>query len=726
MKIRFYFLGFLVLSSLCLKANNSGIENLPCDSLNTIIKDIFANDQHEEQVIREQAPDFYRIMQEKGCSGLADAMNLLGIIHFNKGELLEAKNILLRADSLLNALEEESPSYVRNQLWLGLTNVQERRYESAKLHFDKSIRLSERINFKKGLLQAYLNFGTAYLAQDDHEAAETNLLKALEINEEIQNQLWGGYVYFNLSRIYLAKGDQEQALEFNRQVGAIWEGLQYYKGLYYNHLHYYAIYKDDNNVELGVSHLKKALSYAEKDQTILPHNTYVILGYHYYYGEAKDLDQAKFYFEKALQNSQTIDEQQLTDLVALLLNIYAEEQDVESIKRINTYLLEVYRSKAESGQVEARKWQNKELTLEDKISENRSLMETQLKNELVLQRRNLLLLFLLVLVIVVIVVSYNQYRAAKQRKTLLRKIRSQHQEVTQANKELLTQKAKIEEQNRTILKAQDQLIVQEKLASLGQLTAGIAHEIKNPLNFVNNFAEGSRELLDELAEELKRQQPNIPPKQFSALQAIIKDLHLNATDIYNNGSRADRIVSSMMEHTRDSRGERDRQLVNLNDLLDENANLAYHAYRAIKPSFQVNIEKAYDPNLPLAKVIPGNLGRVLLNILNNACYAVYRKQQSAEPSYTPTITLRTKSGANEVFIYIRDNGLGIPAKIRKEIFTPFFTTKSTGEGNTGLGLSISYNIIVKEHHGKLEVDSEPGKFTEFRIALPVDEKKQEI
>ncbi len=274
--------------------------------------------------------------------------------------------------------------------------------------------------------------------------------------------------------------------------------------------------------------------------------------------------------------------------------------------------------------------------------------------------------------------------------------------------------------NEEMIRTRDQLIVQEKMASLGQLTAGIAHEIKNPLNFVNNFAEGSVELTAELLEELEKHKSDLNKEDFEELEELINDLKQNALDIFENGKRADSIVRSMMDHARGSSGE--LRKVDINALVEENINLAYHGYRAIDSSFNVTINKNYSKSLPEIEVIQADIGRVLLNILNNACYAVLEKQKEAGNTFIPELTISTKSLKNWLEIHLHDNGPGIPQKVREKIFNPFFTTKATGEGNTGLGLSISYEIIVQEHHGKLEVQSKEGKFTKFIISLPITKK----
>jgi len=275
----------------------------------------------------------------------------------------------------------------------------------------------------------------------------------------------------------------------------------------------------------------------------------------------------------------------------------------------------------------------------------------------------------------------------------------------------------LQQKNEEILIAQNQLIQQEKLASLGHLTAGIAHEIKNPLNFINNFAEDSKELLEELSTELEGQKAQLDTARLKEMRDMISELKLNAKDIHENGIRVDRIVRSMMNHATGSRSE--RREVNVNQLLSDNANLAYHGYRALDASFHVHLEKELDDALPLLSAYPQELGRVLLNLINNACHATQQKQKTAGPDYVPTILVSTATEKDGVLIRIRDNGTGIPESLQEEIFTPFFTTKPTGEGNSGLGLSISYDIVVQQHQGTLEVKSELGEFTEFVIQLPL-------
>ncbi|MDZ7266971.1 MAG: ATP-binding protein [candidate division KSB1 bacterium] len=272
----------------------------------------------------------------------------------------------------------------------------------------------------------------------------------------------------------------------------------------------------------------------------------------------------------------------------------------------------------------------------------------------------------------------------------------------------------LQQKNVEILRTQEQLIMQEKLASLGTLTAGIAHEIKNPLNFVNNFAVLSLELLDELEQELGQIAERIDPRTRVSLTDLLGALRLNAQKINEHGRRADGIVRGMLQHARAETGE--RESTELNVLVQQAVSLAYHGMRANEPDFNTALQEDYDPLAGRLEVVPQDLSRVLLNLLNNAFYAVHQKKKQRGDNYAPVLTVRTRSLGDKVEIRIHDNGTGIPPAVRDKIFNPFFTTKPPGEG-TGLGLSISFDIIQK-HRGDMRVETEEGRFTEFIITLP--------
>jgi len=261
--------------------------------------------------------------------------------------------------------------------------------------------------------------------------------------------------------------------------------------------------------------------------------------------------------------------------------------------------------------------------------------------------------------------------------------------------------------------AQDRLVQTEKLASLGQLTAGIAHEIRNPLNFVNNFAALSAELMDELND-------TIGPLAFSdAVREEVEDLSKllkdNLQKIVQHGSRADSIVKNMLLHSRGGGGE--HRLTDVNALVEDSLNLAFHGARAEKPQFNVTLKREFDRDAGSAEVFPQEIARVLLNLMSNGFYAVAERSGENFPGFEAELCASTYNRGDHVEIRIRDNGIGIPPDVREKMFNPFFTTKPPGEG-TGLGLSMSHDIIVKQHGGSIDVETKPGVFTEFIVRLP--------
>jgi signal transduction histidine kinase len=294
-------------------------------------------------------------------------------------------------------------------------------------------------------------------------------------------------------------------------------------------------------------------------------------------------------------------------------------------------------------------------------------------------------------------------------------IRQKAAQIERQKEELSVKNLELEEKNAEILRTQQQLIMQEKLASLGALTAGIAHEIKNPLNFVNNFSEVSAEILADVIQDFTALKDQIDPKLFKRIEADLSDLQENARKINEHGKRADGIVKGMLEHSRGKTGE--RVPVDLNKLLEEYVNLAYHGMQAQDSGLTISIQTDFDPSAGEIIAVPQDLSRVFLNLVNNACYAANEKRKSAGAGFVPTVSVTTKNLGEKVEVRIRDNGTGIPKSIVEKIFNPFFTTKPTGKG-TGLGLSLSHDIVVKQHNGEIAVETEEGSFSEFIIRLP--------
>ncbi|WP_080238359.1 ATP-binding protein [Spirosoma rigui] len=281
--------------------------------------------------------------------------------------------------------------------------------------------------------------------------------------------------------------------------------------------------------------------------------------------------------------------------------------------------------------------------------------------------------------------------------------------------EIMNQKAELERALSDLKATQNQLVHSEKMASLGELTAGIAHEIQNPLNFVNNFSEVSVELVEELEEEQQK------PDRDAGLEAeLLADLKQNLQKINHHGGRASSIVKGMLQHSRAGSGQ--REPTDLNGFVDEYLRLAYHGLRAKDKTFNASFSTDLDPDLGLITVVPQDIGRVLLNLFTNAFYAVQQRshlltEQQPTRKYTPTVTVKTRCQNGQAVIQIADNGVGIPDELQQKIFQPFFTTKPTGQG-TGLGLSLAFDIVTQGHGGTITVDSRENEGTTFVITLP--------
>jgi signal transduction histidine kinase len=383
----------------------------------------------------------------------------------------------------------------------------------------------------------------------------------------------------------------------------------------------------------------------------------------------------------------------MRDNAAALSNAYAFKQDYKNA--YNYYKLYVqYRDSMVNAEVS-----NKSNLLQYNYDIEKKQAEIATLNQQRKSQQFFLIIALVVLAMIVVVTI-----------VLLRSNNIKHK----ANRLLQTQKEEIERQRDQTDKAlaelqqtQKQLVQSEKMASLGELTAGIAHEIQNPLNFVNNFSEVNRELIAEMKEEINN-------GNYSEAESIANDIEENEQKINHHGKRADAIVKSMLQHSRASSGQ--KELTDVNVLADEYLRLAYHGLRAKDKSFNADFKTGFDENIPKINVVQQDLGRVILNFINNGFYAVSEKRKLADDSYKPTVTVRTKKLHDKIEIAVSDNGIGIPQHVVDKIFQPFFTTKPTGQG-TGLGLSLSYDI-VKAHGGEIQVETKEGEGTTFKIYLP--------
>ncbi len=307
----------------------------------------------------------------------------------------------------------------------------------------------------------------------------------------------------------------------------------------------------------------------------------------------------------------------------------------------------------------------------------------------------------------------------EQQRTLTQQNELLENRVEERTAELMDQKEALQASLTHLKSTQLQLVQKEKMASLGELTAGIAHEIQNPLNFVNNFSEVNNELLTEVKDFLEKE--NFSDEGKQNIESLVDTVILNLGKIQHHGKRADDIVKGMLLHSRNTSGE--KEPININILASEYLRLSYHGLRAKDKTFNAMMETDFDETIGKLNIIPQEIGRVLLNLFNNAFYSVTEKKKSESTlglkNYEPKVTLITKNLKDRVEVIVRDNGMGIPLKILDKIFLPFFTTKPSGQG-TGLGLSLSYDIITKGHAGEMRVDTKEGEYTEFIISLLIN------
>ena len=496
-----------------------------------------------------------------------------------------------------------------------------------------------------------LNIGECYYNLHQLDSASVYLNQALPLAKEKKITQIGRILYL-LGDVALAQKNKSQAYSFYRQSIA-------------------ALLKEDAYIGLDAAYYRLATFYqktAQKDSLL--HYAKLALAY----------SQKSAHAESILKASQ------------FLAELYEGRDDTEALRY---YKIAVIAKDS--------------LFSQDKVKQSLSLNfeEKQQAREIEAARadyqntvRTYIFIGLLATIGTIALVLYRNNRQKQKANALLQRQRDA----------IYEERTKAEQALTELRNTQAQLIQREKMASLGELTAGIAHEIQNPLNFVNNFSEVSTELVNELEAEQQR------PTRAADLEAeLLGDLKRNLQKITHHGSRASAIVKGMLEHARSNSSG--KEPINLNVLTDEYLRIAYQGLRARDKSFNAELVTDFDPNLRRVEVAPQELGRVLLNLFNNAFYAVQQQQRTAPTDYQPTISVHTRQIETGVEIRVADNGVGIPEAVKAKIFQPFFTTKPTGEG-TGLGLSLSYDIITKGHGGELKLETQRGAFTEFMITLP--------
>ncbi|WP_018614677.1 tetratricopeptide repeat-containing sensor histidine kinase [Segetibacter koreensis] len=561
-------------------------------------------------------------------------------------------------------------------------------YAKSLTLFTKALAISRELNDSIGITQAYNNIGDTYLTQKDYTKALSYFKKA---NGAITPALkpYPRMIYLlNIGECYLRMKQYDSAKFYLQNT------YKKVKELQFNDL--YGDFERDlgeleaakNNQDTALDHFRKSVKYYEEieDQQHLSMVYYTMADAYHRQGLK---DSSILFAKKALSTAQAGSYNQgILDASKKLSDYYAESDAAEAFRylKLATAAKDSLFSQEKVKQLLSISFEEKQR--EREIEAARTESRNQVK---VFALLGILAAFLLLAIIL--------YRNNWQKQ--------------KANSLLKQQKQKIENTLSELKVTQAQLIQSEKMASLGELTAGIAHEIQNPLNFVNNFSEVSIELAQELKEEINKTQ--LPAEEKETIETLVNDIVQNQEKINYHGQRADAIVKGMLQHSRASTGK--KEPTDINALVDEYLRLSYHGLRAKNKSFNSNMKAEYDTTLSKINIIPQDVGRVILNIFNNAFYSVAEKRKLKDNTYEPTVWVRTKNEGDKVIIVIRDNGTGIPKKVLDKIYQPFFSTKPTG-GGTGLGLSISYDIITKVHKGQIHVETKEGEFAEFIITIP--------
>jgi two-component system, NtrC family, sensor kinase len=572
--------------------------------------------------------------------------------------------------------------------------------------FMNGMKICERTHDIYRIIEINNNLGSTYNYRAEYKRALQYLYTAVRQLKKYSDRKNNLPKKFKTINVFILENIGESYLYLHQTDSAVSyfnKGINYAKeydfnsldNVFDNDLARVAMLKDDKQTALKYFKKAEALNVEDRDISNLDYN---YLSMSEMYEHFKQPDSAIFYARKSLQKAR--EGKFLQDVLFAskqLYKIYDEQHDVP--KSYQYYKMATQVNDSINSQENIRELVSMDFT------------ERQRQQEITAQQqayqstiRTYLLSAIIVFFLVVAVIFWRN-NTQKQKANYL---------LTEQKEEISAQRDHLEAALDQLKSTQTQLIQSEKMASLGELTAGIAHEIQNPLNFVNNFSEVNQEMLEELKAESKKPKAE---RDGQLENELITDLIENEQKINHHGRRADSIVKGMLEHSRNASGQ--KEPTNINALADEFMRLSYHGLRAKDKVFNAELVTHFDANLPKISVIGQDIGRVLLNLFNNAFYAVNQKKKALDGGYKPEVTVTTMTENGQVIIKVKDNGVGIPDAIKEKIMQPFFTTKPTGEG-TGLGLSLTYDMVVKGHEGSIQVDSVEGEGSEFIIQLPID------
>jgi two-component system, NtrC family, sensor kinase len=628
----------------------------------------------------------------------------------------------VEADSLKRLLTTTTNDADKIQILEGLSYSYLSTSPDIALKFaNEGLELAKKTKNIKGQAICLLALGNVFHSVGDYVKSLEMNFKAIELKQTLKDQNFA-VNYFNIATIYTDQEDHRDAIKYIFKAKAEDEKVNDSIGIMYDHYSLSAVYLRMHRVDSALYHGERAYELANKldDRNLKPA---ILNNFGEIYLEKKQIALAAKYYHESIPFAIGINDVQVLSMDLLgLAKIYKDSHKADSavhyarqglgIASKSKFLKEAYMTadflkdvfKSTGRFDSALKYMEQSLVARDSLNsvekvkkvQNLRLQEQERQQEIEasnLRFQNTIRFYsVLTASVVFLVIAGLLWRNNRQRKKSYVDLESQKLKTEQAYEELKSTQA--------------QLIHSEKMASLGELTAGIAHEIQNPLNFVNNFSELNRELIEELKSE-------ITTGDSTRMLTTLTNISENEEKIMHHGKRADSIVKGMLQHSRVSGTQ--KELLDINVLADDYLRLAYHGLRAKDKTFNAKFETDLDNNIGKVSVIPQEIGRVLLNLVNNAFYAVSVKRKLDLPGYEPTVKIKTQREGDEVLISVSDNGIGMSEKVAAKIFQPFYTTKPPGEG-TGLGLSLSYDII-KAHNGKVQVKTKEGEGTEFIITL---------
>ena len=678
------------------------------DVLNQTAWEVRVTDSNRAFALSEEA---VALARELGYEkGLAEALRTLGFGHIRRSQHPEAWVLLEQARDLFVHLDD--PRGISDVCeYLGIVQRSLGDYAASLELLFQGLTLRQQHDYVEGEALSLYHIGVTYKYLGDYTNALHYSLEGLNLARRIGAAMPESYLLNSIGGIYSETGDLTNALDYYQESLTLRRAIGDQWGEAGNLDNIGAIYRQQGDYEKSLAYCLRSLALSESIGDLKGQGN-AFFEVSRIYADLETYADAFDYGQKSLRIRESIgDKKGQAEVLLLLSELHSQAKFSEyDPARVTQLLTESSRLCQETGAKDVAF--RVHLSLAGALKETGefrealghfeaySRLEKEVYNESISQQLQNLHIT-------------HRVEKARQEAEIYRlrtiELAKLVEEIRQQRTEIETHRDQLEQTLTELRATQTQLIQKEKMASLGELTAGIAHEIQNPLNFVNNFSEVSAELLDELTEALGAD-------HVGKVKALTDDLRQNLEKITHHGQRAGGIVRGMLQHSRPSSGR--KESTDLNALADEYLRLAYHGFKVKNKDFNAKLKTDFDPELGLVNIVPQETGRVLLNLFNNAFYAVQQRANQGEAGYQPTVNVSTKHQNERVEIRVSDNGTGMTEAVKQKIFQPFFTTKPTGQG-TGLGLSLSYDIVTKGHSGELRVDTQAGKYSEFIIELPI-------